>query len=226
MVTTQNDDLRGFPPRQQLDKFHRVVKAKLLFGRSTLIRGRDDQLFPGLDGVRFCAACMVMAVHFCYSSWVEKWSISHRIIGDGLAFPELYSGTWFGWIGVQIFFVLSGFVIAYSGERSTALEFAQNRILRLYPAAWVCATITALTLLFLGLMSPGELLRPWLASMTLYPVRPWIDPVYWTLGIEMSFYSIVFLLLLCRSFHLLEWAVLTIGFASSFFWIFGALFAD
>jgi peptidoglycan/LPS O-acetylase OafA/YrhL len=169
---------------------------------------------------------MVMAVHFGYSSWVEKWSIGHQIVGDTVSFPELYSSTWFGWIGVQIFFVLSGFVIAYTAEGSTAFDFGRNRVLRLYPAAWICATITAITLLLVHPPTRGELLHSWLDSMTLFPVRPWIDPVYWTLGIEISFYTIIFLLLACRAFDFLEWVALGIGLMSSLFWILGALFAD
>ena len=47
----------------------------------------------------------------------------------------------FGWIGVEIFFVISGYVIASSAEGAAPRTFLRRRAQRLLPAAWVCATI-------------------------------------------------------------------------------------
>src|SRR5712675_1260110 len=65
-------------------------------------------------------------------------------------FPNAAPYTWFGWVGVEIFFVISGFVIANSASKSSATEFLVGRALRLYPAVWVCATATLLVLVLFG----------------------------------------------------------------------------
>ena len=163
---------------------------------------------------------MVMCFHLCAGTWAFK-----KIVEGRAAFPELFAETWFGWLGVEIFFIISGFVIAYSAEGSTAFKFFRSRVLRLYPGAWICATITAMTAAALGLETHGHLLHEWAASVTLFPLRPWIDPVYWTLGVEISFYSLVFFLLAFKRFQCIEGLVLFLGCASSAYWILGASLA-
>lgn len=120
--------------------------------------------YPGVDIIRLCAALMVVAYH-----------LGHDASG--------YTWAHWGWVGVPVFFVISGFVIAMSAESKTAAEFVRGRAIRLYPAAWVAATIT---LIVVG-ASGGEYLR----SITLFPVGPWVDDVYWTLAVEIVFYSLV-----------------------------------
>lgn len=67
--------------------------------------------FPGLDVVRFAAALMVAIYHFGY--WIPATGKVEALS--------------FGWVGVEIFFVISGFVIAFSAERKSAAAYAKSR---------------------------------------------------------------------------------------------------
>ena len=81
----------------------------------------------GLDVVRFVAATMVMVFHLAFWSWAGSGTIAH-LMPNLPAFPELTPVAWLGWVGVEIFFVLSGFVIAYSSEGSSAFAFFRSRL--------------------------------------------------------------------------------------------------
>ena len=70
--------------------------------------------------------------------------------------------------------------------------------MRLYPAAWICATITALAWLSIGLTT--GLGRRYLHSISLWIFGPWVDGVYWSLAVEIEFYSLIFLLLVVGQF--------------------------
>lgn len=74
----------------------------------------------GLDALRFIAAMLVVAYHYGFWFWVDPSPVSSPGLQHLISFPELFSSTHFGWVGVQIFFVISGFVIAFSGERAGA----------------------------------------------------------------------------------------------------------
>ena len=141
--------------------------------------------YYGIDLIRFLAAASVLCFHFLY--------LNDAAGGFRAAFPV----AWFGWIGVEVFFVISGLVIANSASGSTALQFLRGRFLRLYPAAWICATIA----LAVGLLAHSQGLLPrYFRSMILFPNGPWMDTVYWTLGVEMGFYAMVLALLACGVF--------------------------
>lgn len=159
----------------------------------------------GLDLIRFAAAVMVAMFHLAYFEWILTDTIFLRALAPFFSF---------GWVGVEIFFVLSGFVIAYSANGKSALTFARSRFLRLYPGAWVCASITGLVLVGGG----DNILGPFLRSIFLWPFGPWVDGVYWTLGIEMAFYGLVFLLLASFGFGALFHLMASIGLISSAFW--------
>lgn len=175
----------------------------------------------GLDLVRFAAAFLVMLFHLAYLAWAVPTSSAAEIAGGGYAFPALIDVSWFGWVGVETFFVLSGFVISYSAG-SDAFAFFRSRVLRLVPGAWAAASLTALILFTLGVehaMGLGEL---YLRTIAFIPIGPWIDGVYWTLAIEIAFYALVLLLLIFGRIDRLEALLLTIGTASALFW-FGLL---
>jgi peptidoglycan/LPS O-acetylase OafA/YrhL len=166
------------------------------------------RFYPGLDLVRFAAASIVTLFHLAYFDWHDVASnFAIELSGVGLACSS-------GWVGVPIFFVLSGFVIAYSATGRTAEQFVKARAVRLYPSAWICATITAILI-----FGAPTLIEEYLRSVMLIPVGPWIDVVYWTLGVEIAFYSLVALVMVAAGGHRLTQVGLTLGAAGSVFWL-------
>jgi peptidoglycan/LPS O-acetylase OafA/YrhL len=161
-----------------------------------------------LDPLRFGAALLVAVFHLTFWSWAWP-SIGvapgfEHYVATGVQLQSAAPFTWFGWVGVEIFFVISGFVIANSADKSSPVEFLFNRALRLYPAVWVCATLTLIVLLFAG-ESSSEFILPYIRAMLLIPKGingQWIDCIYWTLAAEMAFYGLVFCTLLTKKITL------------------------
>jgi len=141
----------------------------------------------------------------------------------------------FGWLGVQAFFVISGFVIPYSMYlRSYKMRdsgaFLVRRLKRLEPP-YFASIILIIALPLISLLVPGyrgdSLVFTWpqLAAHVAYLNAilgySWINPVFWTLAIEFQYYmfaAIAFPLLthprnnICR---LSAPAIAMIGFAGS-----------
>ncbi len=163
------------------------------------------EYYYSLDLLRFLAACLVTGFHLGFSSWINPHSNAGRLVAGEYRIVDAVDFVWFGWVGVQIFFVISGFVIANSADGTTPVKFLRGRIERLYPAAWICATLTALVWSVSGVVDWQEIVRRYLGSIALWPWGPWIDGQYWTLGCEIAFYAAVFALLACRQFVRLEW---------------------
>ncbi|MBK3733438.1 acyltransferase family protein [Azospirillum brasilense] len=150
----------------------------------------------GIDMVRFAAALLVTGFHL---TWRD---------------PAVADAMWSGWAGVQVFFVVSGFVIANSANNATPVAFIRSRLLRLYPAAWVCTILCLVALVLMPGPDP-DLARRFIASFTLAPAGPFIASAYWTLPVEIAFYGAVFLLLLSGNFHRLPQFALALTAASS-----------
>ncbi|GGE48860.1 acyltransferase [Agaricicola taiwanensis] len=145
------------------------------------------------------------------------------MLQDAYTLPGIAHLTWFGWVGVEIFFVVSGFVIANSAERATPFSFARGRALRLYPAVWVCATMTFAMFLMMGM---DDTLKHYIVSMLLLPTGPWIDGQYWTLGVEIVFYGLIFLLLAARAYSWINIVALGLAVWSASFLVALHLFPD
>jgi len=113
----------------------------------------------------------------------------------------------YGWLGVEVFFVLSGFIIPYamfSGGyvfRSGWKIFISKRILRIEPP-YLLAILMVFALAHASSMAPGFKGAPppeFVSMQTLLHVGylagiagyPWLNPVFWTLAIEFQFYLLV-----------------------------------
>jgi peptidoglycan/LPS O-acetylase OafA/YrhL len=178
----------------------------------------------GLDLVRFSAALMVMAVHFGQTAWLPTHRASYPRIVDGVSFPELVAYSWFGWVGVPIFFVISGFVIAYSAEQASAAAFLRSRFLRLFPTIAIAATLTATVAGATGLHPPAELVWRYLATLVVLPTGPWVTNIYWTLAVEIQFYALVYLLLRLGRFDRLPALLTGLALLSVAYWAAKAAF--
>jgi exopolysaccharide production protein ExoZ len=100
-----------------------------------------------------------------------------------------------GAAGVDVFFVLSGFIIAHSSSRS-ARHFLAHRLIRVVPAYWIATSFAAMFTLQNLDMSEA---RGWLLQSLFYlphpDGRPSLIFVAWTLVYELAFYLLYWLAL-------------------------------
>lgn len=147
-----------------------------------------------VDYLRFVAALSVVGFHYLYNG-IRNGKV------EGLAHEPVIVLAQYGDLGVNLFFMISGFVITQSVRGKTARQFAVGRALRLYPAFWVAVLITSAFALVLGGEKMGVDLRQVLVNLTMVPEllgEPYVDGVYWTLTYELAFYAAVFVLVLLR----------------------------
>src|SRR3954469_8577552 len=90
---------------------------------------------PALDLLRLVAVLGVMAFHYGFRGPTAQ-DVTH------VALPELAAFGRYGFLGVSVFFVISGFVISYSAEGRTGPGFAIARAARIYPTYLLCMTLT------------------------------------------------------------------------------------
>jgi peptidoglycan/LPS O-acetylase OafA/YrhL len=191
------------------------------FTRHTLRRESRmrNHLYP-LDLLRFVSALLVLTYHYGFFSWARRWGSSVTMLDHTARFDPAAPFTWFGWIGVQVFFVISGFVIANSAYGRSAVDFLKGRLVRLYPAAWICATITLCAWLALAHLPFSAVRSGYLHSMALWIFAPWIDGVYWSLAIEVMFYALIFFVLASGRIVKLTWVPWILTALSMFYlWV-------
>jgi peptidoglycan/LPS O-acetylase OafA/YrhL len=143
----------------------------------------------GIDALRGIAALAVTFFHLTGST-----GLSEKIKNSGK----------YGYLGVEAFFVISGFIIPYSMERTgytyqKLSEFLKRRYARLFPPYFMAIIITLL-LTFLAQGSCNQ----WLSAKVLllhvgflvdiFSMK-WMNPVFWSLAIEMQFYIFIAFLL-------------------------------
>lgn len=130
-------------------------------------------------------------------------ALFHMSIHFSSSVPQLIHSI--GWLGVDMFFVISGFVIPYSlaDRRYRVRDFPRfiiRRLVRLEPP-YLISIALVLILWHLSNLAPGyrgnppEYSLPQLLSHLLYFTGPlgykFINDVYWTLGYEFSYYLFV-----------------------------------
>ncbi|MFF9785315.1 Peptidoglycan/LPS O-acetylase OafA/YrhL, contains acyltransferase and SGNH-hydrolase domains [Streptomyces sp. SceaMP-e96] len=157
------------------------------------IRGRSRagaSRLRALDGLRLLAALMVAAYHYGGRDGeiAQAWGGS-----PAGQFPTAAPLFAYGCLGVQIFFVISGFVICLSGWGRTLRAFIASRVSRLFPAYWVAillvTAVFALPWVAYKALSPSDVLT----NLTMLQQPLGVDRVLgvcWTLWAEMRFYAL------------------------------------
>ncbi len=158
--------------------------------------------FYEIDLLRFIAAMSVVVYHLTFRGYAaDQYS--------PLAFPAIARFSRYGYLGVELFFVISGYVILLSSVGKTLREFFVSRVARLYPAFWVACTLTFIVGRIWGTGAGDTHMAPMLhASARQFAVNmtmlqdlagiPAIDGVYWSLTVEIMFYLLFSLLISYR----------------------------
>lgn len=140
---------------------------------------------PAFDLLRLAAVGAVILYH--YGFWGPA---SHGV--PQVALPMLAPIAQYGFLGVPVFFAISGFVIAYSAEGRTPVGFAIARFSRIYPTFVLCMTLTSAATLLFGADHFEVMPAHWFANLLIAaPLvdQPYVDTSYWSLVIEVVFYA-------------------------------------
>jgi peptidoglycan/LPS O-acetylase OafA/YrhL len=166
-----------------------IVPAPPITPRSAAKKIRVNEL----DLFRFVAAVAVVFYHCAFRGYAAHMS--------PVAYPHLAPVAKYGFLGVQLFFLISGFVILMTANSGGLQRFAVSRFVRLYPAFWVCCTITFLLCAAIGPPRWVVSVRQYVVNMTMlsgFLDVPSIDGVYWSLFVELRFYALIAVVLLIR----------------------------
>ena len=174
--------------------------AELDDSAKAALKGAEARAIPTLDGMRGIAVLLVLIFHFAWTfpgddpttavTFVEKIAV------------RIHAVLWSGWIGVDLFFVLSGYLITrglVSPSKKllgTRLKmFWMRRVLRIFPLYYafiIVGTIVALVLVGGSAWVPGPSYWVYMQNYALAfddEVLRWTAH-FWSLAIEEQFYFV------------------------------------
>jgi peptidoglycan/LPS O-acetylase OafA/YrhL len=149
---------------------------------------KPESKFNNFDLLRIFAASQVLVCHSALHLHLAAPPWLMQLVN---AFP-----------GVPIFFVISGFLISLSYERSSSLtSYCRNRVLRIYPGLWCCILSTAAVAALCGYSFASGQAAAWAASqlagaiytpgfLESFGVGSYNGSL-WTIPVELQFYFVL-----------------------------------
>jgi peptidoglycan/LPS O-acetylase OafA/YrhL len=125
-------------------------------------------------------------------AWIDKVAAPLHLWQDG------------GYLGVLIFFLVSGFIISHVSQRETPVEFAIKRFFRILPLYWIAIALIAVLALVTARLNLPMVLGPqaeqldFIGTATFaswFVGQPTVLSIGWTLFIELLFYAIILILM-------------------------------
>lgn len=141
----------------------------------------------GLDVLRILAAFGVMCYHYFFIGVIQgfySWDVFCPV-------------AYWGEMGVDIFFLISGFVILMSTTGRSKKAFIKSRMKRIYPPLVICSIFTLICDSIMPDMKIKDLIMAWISSITFAGAFGGnvLSSIYWTLMVEIKFYILVTLFL-------------------------------
>jgi exopolysaccharide production protein ExoZ len=188
-----------------------------VYRRAGIVLNKARSRFEGIQALRGVAALLVVICHACtmFATYHERF---------GLRLPVLFHRSFsdIGAAGVDIFFVISGFIVTHVAwdrfkEPRFNKDFFARRMIRVAPLYWLCTTAMVFVFLFLPWAIQSGNTTSWIHMLASYFFFPWaqgenkapILAVGWSLNYEIFFYLIFSL------FLPLERSLALIGIAST-----------
>jgi peptidoglycan/LPS O-acetylase OafA/YrhL len=170
--------------------------------------------YPALDGLRGFAILLVVTFH-CFN---------HIYEGGGKLAKLILMGPHLGWVGVPIFFCLSGFLVTLPFWKAKEKpggwwpkNYTAKRVIRIIPSFYLSIVFSAVLggIVYGEWAAYGKAALLWLLGIGLYVPSPvdYFNGPYWSLIVEMQFYVLLpFLFLFCRNLNPKITAWIVVGF--------------
>ncbi len=184
-----------------------------------------------IDLLRVLAICGVISFHFLYSAIARGRT-------PNVSFSPISEWAKYGYLGVELFFMISGFVMAQSVRDLTFRQFISKRFLRLYPTYWLALLIIFAISSFGFWKKPGPGAQELYFNLTMFPTAlgsSWLDAAHWFMARQLQFYLAISLILLLRLGKYLNtifvsWAVIAcawyfLGLPTFHIWYLNGFFA-
>ena len=184
-----------------------------------------------IDLLRVIALGAVIAFHYFYSAIVRGRT-------PNVAESPIMGWAQYGYLGVELFFMISGFVMMSSTKGISAGIFLKKRFLRLFPMYWIALILIFFVSQFGFWQKPGLIAENFYYSLTMTPEsfsHNWLDSAHWFLERQLQFYLLILVVLIVRlgkylSSIFLWWAVIgfiwnAFGFDNYGIWYLNGFFA-
>jgi peptidoglycan/LPS O-acetylase OafA/YrhL len=189
-----------------------VVEESAVAVRSAVPPASASLRANNFDLIRLFAASQVLFYH----------AVTHLKVGELISVGHFLNY----FPGVPVFFVISGFLISMSWERAPSpRQYAWNRILRIYPALWVCLLVSIAIFLACG-VRPASLKTFVLWTLAQATLFQYYNPEFlrgfgvgvingslWTIPVELEFYILLPLLAIAANGSRKVWAAYAIAAA-------------
>jgi len=156
--------------------------------------------YQELDSLRGIAALSVVLFHFTFG-----YDNGFNIISDNRFYFR------YGYLGVHLFFLISGFVIFMTLEKTKKpIDFIVSRFSRLYPAYWAAIISTVIITIIMSVPSQQGIFTFKQVLVNFTMLQFWfkikdVDGAYWTLAVELTFYAIIWVIFLIKKQQYIEW---------------------
>ncbi len=147
---------------------------------------KDERIYQ-IDLYRFIAAMGVLSAHYLFRGFKADNLTNLNLLDLG--------GEWvkYCFVFIDLFFIISGFVIALSVKNKSLNHFFKSRVMRIFSVYWICVSITYLVTEFYGAPWFTATFSQFLINLSLlqdFLNVPSLDGAYWTMSVELRFYCL------------------------------------